>query len=141
MADNYYDMAKRMCKSSETLHNNAEYHNSCYLAGYVVECYAKIIINLFSGQHHGGLKKFSHNISGLDAELQNLLSGNSTLSSYILSGSSDFASILNSWNPVIRYVDDTVAIHSIEISQNFQDEMLSAMQKLAEMKNDGYTLN
>ena len=46
--DNFYDTAKRMHKSSETLHNNNEFHNACYLAGYVVECYAKIIVEVFS---------------------------------------------------------------------------------------------
>ena len=47
--DNFYDSAKRMHNSSQILHNNNEFHNSCYLAGYVVECYAKIIVGLSYG--------------------------------------------------------------------------------------------
>ena len=44
--DHFYDTAKRMYKSTKTLHNNGEYHNACYLAGYIIECYAKIIVGI-----------------------------------------------------------------------------------------------
>jgi len=136
--DNFYDTAKRMYKSSETLHNNSEYHNSCYLAGYVVECYAKIVVGVFST---GTPRSFGHNIGRLDIELQNILAGNSSLSAYILSGPADFNSVLSNWNPgSLRYTDSSRTLSNQSMSNNFQTEIQSAMRKLAQMEIDGYTL-
>lgn len=136
--DNFYDTAKRMYKSSETLHNNSEYHNACYLAGYVVECYAKIIVGVFST---GIPRRFGHNISNLDIELQNILSGNSSLSAYIMSGPADFNSVLSNWNPGnLRYTESSLTLSNQILSSNFQTEIQTAMQKLAQMEIDGYTL-
>jgi|GEM_PF-1392068 hypothetical protein len=32
--------------SSKILHENKQFFNACYLAGYVVECYQKIVIQI-----------------------------------------------------------------------------------------------
>lgn len=136
--DNFYDTAKRMYKSSETLHNNSEYHNACYLGGYVIECYAKIIVGVFTTNTP---RSFGHRIGNLDSELQNILSGNSSLSSYILNGPTDFNSVLSYWNPVdLRYIDSVSSISTQNMSDNFQSEIQAAMQKLAQMELDGHTL-
>jgi hypothetical protein len=135
MADDFYATAKRMHKSSKTLHNNSEYHNACYLAGYVVECYAKIVVQVFGTRSP---RTFGHNINNLNTELGNLLTGNSSLSDYILDGPNDFSSILTYWNPVsMRYRSDANTISNQNISDNFQNEVQLAMAKLAQMKLDG----
>ncbi len=136
--DNFYDTANRMYKSSQILHNNNEYHNACYLAGYVVECYTKIIVGLFSTNIP---RSYKHNLSKLDNALQHILSGNSSLSPYILNGSLDFMTILSNWNPVtLRYIENTNSLHNQYVSTNFQNEIQFAMQKLAQLQIDGHTL-
>jgi hypothetical protein len=135
MADDFYATAKRMHKSSKTLHNNSEYHNACYLAGYVVECYAKIVVQVFGT---GNPRRFGHSINNLNTELRNLLAGNSSLSDYILDDPNDFSSILTQWNPVsMRYRSDANIISNQNISNDFQNEIQLAMAKLAKMRLDG----
>lgn len=137
--DNFYDTAKRMHKSSETLHNNGEYHNACYLAGYVVECYAKIVVDLSVSSPTP--RSFGHDINRLNTELQYLLGNNSSLSSYILDGHTDFRQIILYWNPVnLRYIETQNSISSQTISNDFQNEIQLAMQKLAQMQLDGHIL-
>lgn len=134
--DNFYDTAKRMHKSSETLHNNGEYHNACYLAGYVVECYAKIVVGLSVSSHTP--RSFGHDINRLNTELQYLLGNNSSLSSYILDGDTNFRQVILYWNPVnLRYIETQNSISSQTISGDFQNEIQLAMQKLAQMQLNG----
>lgn len=134
--DNFYDTANRMLKSSNTLHNDQDFHNSCYLAGYVIECYLKIIVSAFSSKSP---RLFSHNISSLDSYLQSILNGNSTLSQYILNGSSDFLMVSTYWKPGdLRYSDVLNSISNQAISDGFQNEIKLAMQKIAQLKIDGH---
>lgn len=135
MSDSFLDTAKRMYSSSKLLHNNNDFHNSCYLAGYVVECYAKIIVEKYTTK---SAKSFSHNINKLNTELHQILAGNMTISSYILSGNTDYINIFTKWNPVsLRYVDNTNKINSKNISDDFQAEIDLAMQKITKMQIDG----
>ncbi len=140
--DNYYDTAKRMYKSSETLHNNSEYHNACYLARYVVECYAKIIVGLSYGFTYNDIKRnFSHDLRRLDDELQYVFA-HSSYSIYIVDMRVDFSSLLSGyskWNPTIRYTENSRE-RNLSDSTNFQNQSQIAMQKLAQMEIDGYTL-
>jgi len=132
--DNFYDTANRMYKSSKILHENGVFHNSCYLGGYVVECYAKIFVDMYSSSTP---ISFGHNIRNLSSELNDLAS-NSSLSSYILNGPNDFNTILSMWNPGnLRYSDTSICITSSTISDNFQSEIELVMQKIAKMRLDG----
>jgi hypothetical protein len=140
MADDFYATAKRMHKSSKTLHNNSEYHNACYLAGYVVECYAKIIVGLsydFVPSELG--KEFSHDLKELNKELQYVITY-STYSAYIVNMRTDFSTILlnvTKWHPIKRYTSNTNTWNQ-QNSNDFQAEIQLAMQKLAQMKIDGH---
>jgi hypothetical protein len=142
MADDFYATAKRMHKSSKMLHNNSEYHNACYLAGYVVECYAKIIVGLsydFVPSELG--KEFSHDLKELNKELQYVITY-STYSAYIVNMRTDFSTILlnvTKWHPIKRYTSNTNTWNQ-QNSNDFQAEIQLAMQKLAQMKIDGHIL-
>jgi hypothetical protein len=140
--DNFYDAAKRMHNSSQILHNNNEFHNACYLAGYVVECYAKIIVGLSYGLTQEELaKEFSHDLKKLNRELQYILS-HSQYSAYIVDMKTDFVSLISGnlkWNPVKRYVVSSNNWNQSN-SDNFQNEIQVAMQKLTQMELDGYNL-
>ena len=133
--DNFYETARRMLTTSRILHNNSDYHNSCYTAGYVIECYAKAIVETYSTLQP---KTFSHNINRLNIELQSILGGNSSLSSHIVDGSVDFNNMFNGWNPVLlRYVEKSNEL-DVGISDKYQVEIDLAMQKLTKMKIDGF---
>jgi hypothetical protein len=140
--DNFYDTAKRMHKSSETLHNNNEFHNACYLAGYVVECYAKIIVGLsYKLTQEELAKEFSHDLKKLNIELQYILS-HSQYSAYIVDMNTDFISLISGnlkWNPEKRYVVSSNNWNKSN-SDNFQNEIQVAMQKLTQIELDGYNL-
>lgn len=140
MADDFYATAKRMHKSSKTLHDNSEYHNACYLAGYVVECYAKIVVGLSYDFTSVELaKEFSHDLKKLNKELEYIVT-HSSYSPYIVDMRSDFATILlnvTKWHPTKRYSSN---IWSPQNSTAFQTEIQLAMQKLAQMKLDGHNL-
>ena len=139
--DNYYDTANRMYRSSQTLHDKLEFHNSCYLAGYVIECYAKIIIGLSYGFNSTDLKDFGHDLKQMRKEFQYIFS-HSSLSSYMLDMPTNFSKILTGntkWNPIKRYSD--TSNEWIDVSSNdFQNEIAFAMQKIAQMKIDGHNL-
>jgi len=139
--DNFYDAAKRMHNSSQILHNNNEFHNACYLAGYVVECYAKIIVGLSYGLTQEELKEFSHDLKKLNKELQYIFS-HSQYSAYIVDMKADFANLLSGglkWNPIRRYIVSSDSWNQSN-SDNFQNEIQVAMQKLTQMELDGYNL-
>lgn len=140
--DNFYDTAKRMYKSSEILHRNNDFHNSCYLAGYVIECYAKIIVGLSYGFSNEEIaKEFSHDLKKLNKELQYILS-NSQFSAYIVDMNTSFITIIKEnlkWNPIKRYTISSSCWNQAN-SNNFQGEIQLAIQKLTQMQLDGYNL-
>ncbi len=139
--DNFYDTAKRMQKSAETLHNKGEYHNSCYWAGYVVECYAKIIVGLSYPLNYDDLKDFQHDLRKLRKEFQYILAY-SSYSRYMVDMRTDFANVLlgvTKWDINKRYIEDSLAWTQVN-SNNFQSEAQLAMQKLTQMQLDGHPL-
>lgn len=139
--DNYYDTSNRMFKSSKSLHSNKEFHNSCYLAGYVIECYAKIIIGISYGFNSTDLKEFRHDLQKMRREFQYILL-HSSISSYMLDISTDLTTISSGnsrWDPMKRYCD--TRSEWLEVNSNaYQIEMTFAMQKIAQLKLDGHNL-
>lgn len=135
--DNYFNTANRMFNSSQTLHNNQDFHNSCYLAGYVIECYIKITINLLSGSN----PPHSHDISKLNSKcLKYIATGNSSNQNYFIDSSNNFSAILQKWNPVnTRYTEEINKLIEKD-STTFQSEINIAMQKIAQMRLDGHNL-
>lgn len=139
--DNYYNTANRMFKSSQTLHANQEFHNSCYLAGYVIECYAKIIIGISYGFNTSDLKDFGHDLKKMNKEFQYIIS-HSSISSYMLDMPTNFSKTLSGntrWDPYKRYSDATNEWSQMN-SNDYQNEIVFAMQKMAQMRLDGHNL-
>ena len=76
--DNFFDTAERVYQSAKTLHDNEEFHNACYLSGYVVECYAKLIIQQAYSTDSKDIKiSFGHNLKEMNKELKYLLNDSS----------------------------------------------------------------
>ncbi len=137
--DSFFDTANRMYKSSKTLHDNSEYHNACYLAGYVIECYAKIVVDISSSDKKA--RSFSHNLTNLNSEIKRIAQNDLLLATYVLEGSYDFPSILHNWDPgKIRYAVNQNSQYNQSLSTDFQNEIDFAMGKIGEMKLNGLNL-
>jgi hypothetical protein len=134
--DNYYDTVIRMQKSSKTLFDNQDYHNSCYLAGYVIECYLKI---LFYNVSNNNTPPRTHNLTNLNSSIISYLSsGNSSLNSYFANNS--FSNIFLDWNPVSkRYIERNLE-WTPQNAQDYQIEITIAMQTLVQMRLNGLNL-
>ncbi len=135
--DNFYDTALRMYKSAQSLHASKEFHNSCYIGGYVIECYAKIIYHLLSGSN----PPHTHNVSNLNSQCINYIaSGNASNQTYFIDGTTNFSNVLAQWNPVTtRYTEASNEFIEND-SNNFQVEIENAMRVIARMKIDGHNL-
>jgi HEPN domain-containing protein len=133
MPDSFFTTADRMHDSSRVLHGNHHYHNACYTAGYVVECYMKLMIELTPSL--GTPRSFSHRISDMNNELQYAISSSTTIaaySSYLLDLSTECSEILSKWNPIKRYADPS-AWDSAIVSEQFQQEMEKCYNKVIEL--------
>lgn len=136
MADNFRVTAERMRYSSKLLHENNHYHNACYLAGYVCECYIKAIVERSSMTRHlYGSGGYNHNLLALNTDLQYAITSGSTIPAqfrpFLLNLTVDCASITNDWNPNSRY-DDTSGWDQNKSNQ-FQIEMEKCFDKVADM--------
>ena len=125
----------------EILFDNNEYHNSCYLSGYVIECYAKVIIGLSYGFNSSELKTFGHDLKEMNKEFLYIFNHSSYLS-YIKDLKINFGKITigaTKWNPNRRY-SNVASEWTDVIAQDYQIEILVAMQTLAQMRIDGHIL-
>lgn len=140
--DNYYDTSLRMYNSSKTLHIFDDYHNSCYLAGYVIECYAKIILGLHYNIDAIQLRRnYSHKLDIMDTQF-NYIVASSSYSEYMVDMILDFPNITTGsqrWDPIKRYINHPNQWTDIN-SKDYQNEMEVAMEKIAKMKVDGFNL-
>lgn len=71
--DNFYKTANRCFNSSKILHSNVEYFNACYLGGYVLECYGKLIFQKIYSTPPEDMKCYGHDVKKIIREIQQLL--------------------------------------------------------------------
>lgn len=83
MSEDFFDTCGRMFASATTLNGNHEYYNSCYLSGYVVECYLKHLILTFGTKDDGTdfsiddiRKDYGHNLQSLIHDMNDFISIN-----------------------------------------------------------------
>ena len=136
MPDNFRITAERMRDSSKLLHENNHFHNSCYFAGYVCECYLKIIVeNSGITRRLFGAGGYNHNLLNLNTDLQYAITSGSTIpagfKTFLIDIAVDCASIISSWNPNSRY-DDTSGWDQAKSNQ-FQVEMEKCFNQVADM--------
>lgn len=129
MPDNYRITAERMSDSSIRLHSNGQYHNACYLAGYVGECYLKLLVNL-ALTRPGGARAYNHSLTAMNTDLVPLMSGTASYAAYIMDMRIDCPKML-SWNPNLRYDDSS--IWNGGKSTDFQIEQSRCISKVAAM--------
>ncbi len=140
MPDNFFVTAERMHDSSKLLHEETHYHNACYTAGYVAECYLKILVLQMSMPRPlFGRSGYGHDVSLLNSEILSYISSNSAVSPfsrYSLDMGVSCPSIYTSWNPLKRY-DDTSGWDNDLVSNNFQHEQGICFEKIISMYVDG----
>lgn len=130
--DNYRLTAERMYDSSKILHEKQHFFNACYLAGYVGECYAKLLYRVIVLQDPNR----THNSAAI---LSNPAFMSTLPSSPHNRYSIDFANICpqmsGRWNPIYRYSDT----HSWDSTTSlaFQQEAELIFDKIIEMLVDG----
>lgn len=141
---NYYKTALRTAKSSKTLHNNSEFFNSCYLGGYVLECYGKLLVKRAMDLSDLDLQKtFSHNLKNIRQFINILNSDPSALglldTTYLVDLNTTCSSMINGsnrWDPYKRYdVDENIWDQST--SDNYQNIINILMSQINQMKLDG----
>jgi len=95
------EAAGKHMQGSGVLLAEGRHDGAAYLAGYVVECALKTLIQLESGQ-----ARHSHDLSGLDQELDRLAAQASSLFGRLYLGAQATlraSTILNGWRPEQRY--------------------------------------
>ncbi len=77
MADNFATTADRMTQDARTLHRAGAHRNACYLAGYVVECTLKALLEQTGGDPWG------HDLESLHLDVVALqVQGNAVVAKY-----------------------------------------------------------
>lgn len=142
--ENYYKTAKRTSKSSMTLHQNNEYFNSCYLGGYVLECYTKLLLKKALNLSDLDLKKeFSHDIKKLNKLIKTLSADPSAIglldTKYLIDINLNCTLMISGnkkWDPNKRYyIDET--IWDSDTSEKYQTYITLLMTEISNMKLDG----
>lgn len=108
MPDNYYKTSLRNYEAAIELLNCNHFHVCCYLSGYVVESYAKLIIENFTSPvpHNHNLFYMNSTIARL---VRNPSLGGLVPPKYIYDLRKTCPTILsgtNKWDPFFRYTDD-----------------------------------
>jgi HEPN domain-containing protein len=131
--DNFLKTAERMYDSSKILHRENQSFNSCYLSGYVAECYAKIMYGLTSGSNIR-----SHDTADILVRISSLLTSASPYNRYWIDMPIECPNMYSGaakWHPMERYSDTYP--WTITISAAFQQEMDIFFDKITEMIIDG----
>lgn len=134
MADNFYKTAERMSDGCRVMHSSSLHHLTCYLSGYVVECYLKCLVqktpSIFSSP-----RSFSHSVSSLNRDLQYAYSasalGPASMRPFVIDISRLCPKISSDWDPNKRYDDSSG--WDASVSQLYVDEQEKCFDKVVEM--------
>lgn len=139
--DNYKDTAHRMYKDVQILHSNNSWYNTCYLAGYVIECYAKLIIDnaITNGKSQArSTRQYSHDINRMSCEIINNISvASPVLVQYCLDLNQHCPHILSKWDPLKRYDSMESIWNQEQMANNFKEEIEKVIQQIKNMELDG----
>jgi hypothetical protein len=145
MADDYLKTAQEMLADARHLHDADRYRNACYLAGYVVECTAKMLLVVA-----GNPPRFTHDLEVLHDHIDRLrLAANTLVARYgdptllapkmrEIVGSERVRGAMRDllhWDPYFRY--DGSRWNDYEISRQYIHEAEQASAVLDEMILDG----
>ena len=137
--DNFYCTAQRMCKDVNVLHASGNsYFNTCYLAGYILECYGKLLI--LANDPSANVKRFSHDLTKLNTKIKSDIILTTSLGKYCLDLSIECNNIykgVHEWDPFNRYEDNPNLWNTKQVADNFVSESKKIMDMIGNMKIDG----
>lgn len=141
MADNYKDTAYRMFESSEILYGKSQWFNANYLAGYVLECYCKLVLSytLNCGEtlSRGTIRGYSHDINSMRNEIDLILLNGGTASQYCIDICNACNKIMANWNPNYRYEASSHALNNDILANDIKLETESLIELILTMEVDG----
>lgn len=138
--DNYKDTAYRMYEDAEVLLKNNKWFNCCYLSGYVLECYCKLVLNnaisngIISAR---SIRQYSHRVSDMETDLSMVSLSASQLSKYCLDLNSMCDGLLSEWNPNNRYNSNMSDWDSKSKADKYKEECDILIEQILEMELDG----
>ena len=139
--DNFKDTLYRMYYDAVLLNENKRCFNSCYLAGYVIECYAKLVVGKALNDGYtlskNNVRSYSHNIGDMSSDITNYLISQNVMSNYCIDLSNECSSILGTWNPNSRYSETTHEWNTESKSNSFIEEVKKVMKIVTIMQVDG----
>lgn len=110
--DNFYATAERMYNDTDLLIKEKRWFSSCYFMGYIIECYAKLVLSEVLGKNYNQIIQLKHDLKKMNIEVHNTLSnlivGGYVPPSYIHDISKKCPTISSgsqSWDPKYRYND------------------------------------
>ncbi|MBM7615417.1 hypothetical protein [Alkaliphilus hydrothermalis] len=140
MKDDFYATAQRVWKDANILNNtpnNTSYFNTCYLSGYILECYGKLLIE---ASEVGKPDSFGHNIRRINEVINKTVSFDQTYSKYCIDLNTKCTSIYKGkhrWHPNNRYSGSSTLWNTKEVADKFINESEIVMDIIDEMKVDG----
>lgn len=141
--DDFYSTAERMYNDLELLFREKRWFNTCYFGGYIVECYAKLILSKVLGKKPAEIRVFSHNLQNLNLELQNVLTsfitGGKVPPNYLCDVNSMCPTIclgLQAWHPEKRYGDGN-SYWDENTAKDYHKEVNDLIVIIVQMKIDG----
>ena len=138
--DNYKDTAYRMYEDAEILLKNKKWINCCYLSGYVLECYCKLVLDnaLTNGIiDRRSVREYSHNVSNMESDISMILLSHYQLSRYCLDLNTKCQNILSGWNPNKRYKDNGYLWDDDAIANKYKEESDFLIEQILQMELDG----
>ena len=135
MADNYRFTAERTQRSSKALHDSENYFDACYLAGYVVECYMKVLYKHVTKNDPA----LVHDLSKLKSQLKGIKKVSTATAlqkkGFWLDVEQYCQRICKDWDPKYRYDD----AHPWDegTSTAFQNEIKRCLAQIARLKTNG----
>ena len=135
MADDYQNTAVRMLADANVLKSGGRWFGTCYLSGYVVECYGKIVIEKFSPTAAASL---NHSVRSINRGMLGISQSiGSIAAKYCLDLSVNCATIYSHWHPSKRYANDNAIWNTQAIAEQYFNEAKKALNVITQMKLDG----
>lgn len=137
--DNFYNTAIRIQKDVDILSSsNQSYFNTCYLAGYILECYGKLLI--LAHDSTVCVKDYGHDLNKINKKIVNDISVNGTYAKYCLDLKTECKAIAigqSKWSPIKRYEDTSSIWNQKTTADNYINESKKIINVIETMKIDG----
>lgn len=130
-----------MIESSGVLYDNQQWFNANYLAGYVLECYCKLVlsyaIQIGQGVGRNNVRGYSHSIKSMKDDIDCLMISGTQISSYCIDLHDACSNILTHWNPNNRYESNSHVLGDKVLAEDIKKEVKRLTELVLKMDVDG----